>query len=114
MKPKIWIITVATSFGLMILGSIAGGMISEEAIGPAWADAVIKTYMVLFFIMGFSLVPLMIRLFIVLQVKIGNGERAPIKWLQAHEKTVVYCIWAFYFVGLSIALSGGINEGMLE
>jgi hypothetical protein len=70
----------------MVLGSIAGGMLSEEAIGPAGAAAVPMAYMALFLTMGFSLVPLMIRLFIVLQVKIGNGERAPVKWLHAHEK----------------------------
>jgi len=86
MKPKLWIIVLASSFGLMVLGSIAGGMLSEEAIGPAGAAAVPMAYMALFLTMGFSLVPLMIRLFIVLQVKIGNGERAPVKWLHAHEK----------------------------
>jgi len=45
--------------------------------------------------MGFSLVPLVLRLFITLQIRIGNGEFFPIKWLQANEQIVVFGVWGF-------------------
>jgi len=40
--------------------------------------------------MAFAIVPLAVRFFLVMQVKIGNGEFALIKWFQAHEQAVVY------------------------
>ncbi len=70
-----------------------------EITGPA-AGAV---FFALFLLLGFSMVPLMIRLFVVLQTRIGNGELALIQALRAHERGVAYGVWALFASGLAIA-----------
>jgi hypothetical protein len=62
-----------------------------------------SVFFALFLLLGFSLVPLMIRAFVVLQTRIGNGELAPIQALRAHERGVAYAIWALFGSGLAIA-----------
>jgi hypothetical protein len=82
-------------------------------------------FIALFLQLGVSLVPLMIRLFVVLQTRIGNGELRLVQVLAAHERGVVYGVWALFGSGLAIAApvmlhdlgllrpSGGPSEGVL-
>jgi hypothetical protein len=52
--------------------------------------------------MAFAIVPLAIRLFIVMQIKIDNREFFLIKWFQAHEQAVVYGCWSMMVIGFCI------------
>jgi len=111
MDTKLYLIILLTSFGLMILGAVAGGILESagivtgDSLGPRATTVINSVYLVLFFIMGFSLVPLVLRLFITLQIKIGNGEFFPIKWLQANELAVVIGVWGLYVIGIGIILT---------
>ena len=110
MDTKLYMIILLFSFGLMIFGAVAGGILESASIvnrdswGPRAETVINAIYLVLFFIMGFSLVPLVLRLFITMQIRIGNGEFFPIKWLQANEQAAVYGIWGVYLIGISIVL----------
>mgnify|MGYP005837680363 CR=1 FL=1 len=64
---------------------------------------VLEAYFGLFCVAAFAATPAIIRGFITLQVKAGNGELLLIKWLQTRERTAVYCVWRFFAAGLDIA-----------
>ncbi len=108
MNTKIYLIILGSSFGLMVLGAIivnileSNGILSEEKIGPKGTDAITLAYLVLFCTMAFAIVPLAVRLFIVLQLKIGNGAFIFVKWFQAHEQAVVYGGWGVIVIGICI------------
>ena len=99
MTTKIYIIIFASSLGLLVLWAIVGGILESRGVtvDPATVKAV---SFILFLILGFTIVPLMIRLFILGQIRIGHGDLAIIKFLRAHERTIVYCIWGLYLIGL--------------
>ena len=92
----------------MVVGAVIGnilesnGIVSQERIGPRGITAIKLTYLALFCLMAFAIVPLALRLFIVMQVKIGNGELALIKWFQTHEQAVVYSFWSMMVIGICL------------
>ncbi len=58
----------------------------------------------LFLILGFSLVPLMVHVFVIAQGKIGNGNAGAITFLRTHEIGVAVAFWSVFTLGLLIAL----------
>jgi len=76
--------------------------------------AMLTIYFALFCATAFSLVPLAIRFFIIMQIKIGNGEFFLIKWIQAHEQAVIYGFWIFFVIGLCIAMPAAIKDVFLK
>ncbi len=112
MSIKIYVIILASCFALLIGWAVVGGMIESSGvkIDPITIQVIA---FILFLAIGFAIVPVMIRLFIRGQIKIGNGDRAVIKFLQAHEQKVVHCIWGFYALGL-IYLLPAIKEDLFK
>ena len=108
MNTKTYLIILGSSFALFIIGAIASnilesnGTLSDEKIGPRGTAAITFAYLALFCVMSFAFIPLVIRLFIVMQLKIGNGELVVIKWFQAHEQAVVYGCWSMMAMGICI------------
>ena len=108
MNTKTYLIILGSSFALMVIGSIVGnilesnGTLSAEKIGPRGIAAITAAYLALFCVMAFAIVPLVIRLFIVMQLKSGNGEFVFIKWFQANEQAVVYGFWSMMVIGICI------------
>jgi hypothetical protein len=68
----------------------------------------------IFCVLGFSIVPLAIRFFVTMQIKIGNAELFLVKWLQAHETGTIIGVWIFLIIGLCMALPSAIKDGMFE
>jgi hypothetical protein len=117
MNTKICVITLASSFGLIILGSILSGILeSSGTITKETLDssAIQIIYFALFCIASFSLVPVVIRFFIFMQIKIGNAEFFLVRWFQANEQTIVYCVWTMMVVGLCISLPAAIADGFFK
>ena len=108
MNIKLFSIVFFGALGLFIVSSVIGnilearGILTEEMIGSEGVTAVLTFYFALFCIMAFSLVPLAVRLFINLQVKIGNGEFVLIRWFQTNEKSVVLGCWGLMIIGFVI------------
>jgi len=111
MNTKAYLIILGSSFALLIIGAIVGGILessgtlTKENLGSRGVAIVAMIYFTLFCLTAFAIVPLAVRFFIVMQVKIGNGEFFLIKWFQAHEQTIVYCFWGLFALGLVIAFS---------
>ncbi len=111
MNTKLYVIILASSLGLMVLGAIIGGIlessgtVTRASLGSRGITLIIMVYGLLFCLAAFALVPLALRFFISMQIKIGNGEFFIVKWLQTHEATVVYCCWGVFILGVAIAFA---------
>lgn len=111
MNIKTYLIILGSSFALMIIGAIVGGIlessgtVTRESLGSHGVTIIFMIYFALFCLVAFALVPLAVRFFIDMQIKIGNGDFFLIKWFQAHERTIVYCFWGVFALGLTIAFS---------
>lgn len=109
-------VIVLTCLGLMIAGAIIGGFlessgaVSREALGARGIALIILGYFMLFCVMAFALVPLLVRAFLAMQVKAGNGEKPVIRWLRAHAQSVIHGFWILFIAGLIIAVALAINE----
>jgi hypothetical protein len=120
MNASVFLIIFLSAFGLLILGAVIGnilessGTVTKETIGSRGTTAVMVVYFVLFCVLGFSIVPLAIRVFIFLQIKIGNAEVFLVRFLQAHEQSVVFGVWGLFVLGLCIAVPAGIKDGFFK
>lgn len=116
MGTKKCLIAVASSFGLMILGSITGsllessGYVTRESLGHRGRLIVQPAFLALLFIICFAALPLFICLFIVMQIKIGNGELFLVKFFKENERAFVCSIWVFYALGLAIIFTLGKDD----
>jgi len=113
-------VVIASTLGLIMIGAVIGnllesaGILTRETIGAKGIAAVKLFYFILFCVLGFAAVPIFIKYFIDLQIRLGNGDALPIKWLQAHERNVVYGFWGMIVVGLSMALPAAMNNGFFK
>ncbi len=120
MSAKIFLIILAGIMALLISSAIlvnvleSGGKLSRETIGPGGVSAIKIYFFSLFLVICFTVVPLFIKLFLYMQIKIGHGELTPIKWLQVNETAVIYGLWIFMLIGFCIALQGAIKDGLFK
>lgn len=103
---KIRVCFFLAALGLMLAAAILGnvleskGIVTRETLGPDGITAVIVLFLGLFCLVCLTLIPLVIRLFIRGQIKIGNGELTVIKWLREHENAVVVAFWGLFILGV--------------
>jgi hypothetical protein len=84
MNIKPYIVIAACAFGLMIVGSILGGILGSRGYtsNPQLGKTVLVVYVALFLALGFASVPILLRVFTTLQAKIGNGDLPPVRWIR--------------------------------
>ena len=106
---KFFAITALVAFAAIILLSAAGHVLASRAPGQA-PDALkpIAPYLggvffLLFLVLGFSLVPLVLRAFIVMQTSIGNADLWIVRGLRDHERGITYGVWGMFTLGTLIA-----------
>jgi hypothetical protein len=120
MRTKACLIVIGTAAALLVIGAVVGnvlesaGVLTRETLGPKGIAAVKILFVLLFCIFGFAAVPLLIQYFIHLQIRIGNAEAAPIRWLQAHERGVVYACWSLIVAGLAMGLPAALRHGFFK
>jgi hypothetical protein len=116
MNIKIALIVFLSALGLLIISAIIGnilesnGTLDAATIGPKGINVVILAQFALFCVMIFAFVPLVVRFFIFMQVKIGNGELFLVKLFQAHEQAIIYCFWIMMVIGFGIIFSLGKDD----
>jgi hypothetical protein len=115
-KTKTFIIIFATAWvAIIVIGVVGNGLQARGLISDPATMARVGLYakiiiFTLFVVQSFCLLPLALRLFVALQIKIGNREHALVKALIEHERGVIYAYWAVWFVGLVVALPTIIRE----
>jgi hypothetical protein len=108
-RIKFFAFLAVGSFVAMIALSVLGAILQSRGWHPdpehpdRIATLVGGVFFALFLLLGFSLVPLMIHLFVVAQTRIGNGELGLIRTLAAHERAATWAVWALFGSGLAIA-----------
>ena len=65
----------------------------------------------LFLALGFSCVPLLLKLFVAGQSQIGNAGIAPVSFLARHATGITIGVWLFFLLGLSLAVPAAIDDG---
>jgi len=120
MSLKAWALVCASAFAVIIVSAIIGAMLessgtlNDEVVRYKGQNMVQVAFFILFWILGFTIIPCVIKLFIFLQIKIGNGEFFMIKWLQAHEQKVIYALWSMVFIGMCLAVPSAIKDGLFK
>lgn len=107
---KFFAITALIAFAAIVLLSAAGHVLGSRA--PAQGADALKplspyvpaVFFLLFLVLGFSLVPLMLRAFIVMQTSIGNADLWIVRGLRDHERGITYGVWGMFALGTLIAL----------
>ncbi|HEX2675158.1 MAG TPA: hypothetical protein VHM19_00925 [Polyangiales bacterium] len=96
---------------LMLLLAYANHTLGGDQPNPY----VLAAFGALFLMFVYSLVPLFVHAFVVLQRGAGNAEREPIVWLAAHERAVTWAFWGIWTLGLLIAVPAMLlDQGLLR
>ena len=120
MNTRICLIVAAATLGVIITSAVVGnilestGLLTRQGLGPKGVGAVKLFYLTLLVVLGVVLVPLLLKAFLALQIRIGNGETFPVKWLLAHERGVVYGFWGLIVSGLLLAIPTAWRNGFFK
>ena len=110
MNVKFYGVIAACAVGALIAFSIVGKIVENSGIAADPQSyrlaqmAAIVTGLILFFVISYAGVPLVVRFFILAQIKIGNGEHPTVKFLTRNEKRIVYGFWIFFALGSLLAV----------
>ena len=103
--PRIEAIAAIASFALIFLCGLARQLAIQAGVDAKTADIATRcAVLLLFCIFGFSCIGLMVHVFVLLQVRIGNAAAPMIRFLADHETGVTLVFWAFLGLGTLIAL----------
>ena len=107
---RFFVIVALVAFAAIVVLTVAGHVLAAratdqtpESLKPV-PPYVAGAFFLLFLVLGFSLVPLMLRAFIVMQTHIGNAELWIVQVLRDHERGVTYGVWGMFALGTLIAL----------
>jgi hypothetical protein len=108
------LITGAIFALIVVLAGIGNSLISLGIVAApqepqAWAMAI---FFLLFLALGYSAIPLLLKLFVAGQARIGNGNVAVIRATAAHQTAIVLAFWAVFTAGLALAVPAAIDDGM--
>lgn len=107
MNTKLWIRGAGLCFFLIILLGIAGNLISSKVqLDPALARKAGIITILVFLLLGlglmFSAIPVMVRIVLGFQEKIGNGHVPIIAFFLRHEAGIVLIYWSIFLAGLLV------------
>jgi hypothetical protein len=114
MNAKVWLIVFVSTLVVAVLGSVLESRGALSWLGAQENRVMAIFGFTIFCILSFSIIPLAIRFFVTMQIKIGNGEHFLVKWLHAHETGTVVGVWIFIIIGLCMAIPSAIKDGMFE
>jgi hypothetical protein len=100
--------------GLIILMAIVGNAVQASGIvkHPASLQTPMKiVFFTAFAVFAFSCVPTMIKLFAAGQGAIGNAEKAPIRFITAHQVGAIWIIWIIWIAGIVVAFPTMLRTG---
>lgn len=102
---KAEVLVAAISFVLIFLSGVTGHFIALAGVEQKTVDMGVKAAILLFFFLfGFSLIGLMLHVFIVMQAGAGNGNVPMIRFLTDHEAGITFAAWGFLALGTVVAV----------
>jgi hypothetical protein len=104
-------------FGFILLMAIVGNAIQAAGIikHPEALQTPMKIiFFPVFLAFAYSMVPSMIKLFLAGQGAIGNAEKAPLRFLEAHQVGVIWGFWMVWTGCLAVAMPTMIRSGFFS
>src|SRR5262249_13294450 len=111
---KAYALVFLSALGALVLLGIAGSLLQRS--GAVRDEAALETpvkavVFAIFLVMGGSAMPLMLRLFLAGQRRLGNAGHPLVRGLGEHETLVVVGFWSVCLVGLALALPVMLRDG---
>ena len=100
-----------------------GGTINEDALRKSRlqffqeqlaARAARVIFFSLFLAFGYSTIPLMVKIVLAGQVKMGNSDVALVRAARAWETRIIVVFWILITLGLAIAVPAAIHDGFFD
>ena len=120
MNAKLFLIIFVSAFALILLSdpifnSLAPNEIETNGTLESRAVSLQALFQfTIFLVLGFSIWPLVVKLFVFLQIKIGNAGLPLVKFFQSNEKAFINFVWCRLLIGLCIAFPGSTEEGFFD
>lgn len=107
------IVSGALLVAIIAMAAIGGvlhdrGLLADSSTAQIAARVI---FFALFVVFAFSLIPLMLKLFLAGQIAIGNGNVSIIRTVGAHQTAIVIGFWTFLLLGLAIAIPAALQDG---
>jgi len=100
---------------LVLVGIFRNLLIAKQFGDDGNGQVIIKGIVIVaFMIFSAALIPVCLKLFLILQIRIGNGDLGLIKLMQQHAMKLVYAAWAFIGFSIAIALPVMIKDGFFS
>jgi len=103
--PKLEVAAAIVSFALIFVCGVAGRLAVRAGMEQKTAEMLTRGGVLLFFLVfGFSSIGLMLHVFVLLQLRVGNAAAPMIRFLADHETGATLVLWGFLGLGTLIAL----------
>jgi hypothetical protein len=108
------VIAAIASFAGIFVAAIVAHLLVLAGLPENIVQNTLKVVVLLLFcVFAFSLIGLMIHVFVVLQGGIGNANVGMVKFLRENERLVTFCAWGFLGLGALIAIPAALwDSGM--
>jgi hypothetical protein len=102
-------------FVAMIALAIVGNVLEKSGVTLAggWRYVVIAVFFTLFLGFGFSAIPVMAKLVLGAQVRLGNQDVAAVAAALRQQNLIIWAIWGLMIAGTLIAIPAAIFNGAL-
>ena len=114
---KPYLIIMASVVLLLILFGCFRNFVFEKQI-TGWEiknQPVLKGFVIgLLLVFGATMVPAVLKGYLVMQLKAGNGDLSLVRLLRQHSMQAVYAVWVIFFPGFSISLPVMIKQGFFS
>ncbi len=115
LRAHAWI--TAALIAAIVVFSIVGNVLHDQGIlkdGSGVQSVAKYIFFGLFLAFGYSAIPLMVKLVLAGQAKIGNADVALVRTAQANETRLIIGFWALITAGLALAIPAAIKDGMFD
>ncbi|UFH53664.1 hypothetical protein [Spirosoma sp. KNUC1025] len=113
LKPYYWLL-LGVVITFVLIGLIGNIVIPDGVSSPFWLKAGPYIAFALFILFAAALVPISLKGFLIAQHKIGNSGLPMVQLISQHIRYVVIAVWAFFGLGLAIALPFMLKDGFFD
>jgi hypothetical protein len=104
-------------FAAIVVFAMAGNVLHDQGIladSSAMQLGARVIFFSLFLAFGYSCIPLMVKIVLAGQIKVGNGEQPLVRAMVAREAHIVIVFWLLITAGLAIAIPAAIMDGFFD
>lgn len=104
-------------FGALIGFAIVGNVLQRSGMAPLSGitrQVVLVLFFGLFVAFGFSTIPVIVKLVLSAQVRVGNQDVAAVASAIRHQNRIIWTLWGVMGAGLVIAIPAAIAGGMFS